>query len=202
MKYSFFKHIVLPLLLVGCFTVGLSSFREVEKPKNNTLEAFIADWPETSKKIAKTIEDKYGDPDEKTASMLVWHNKGPWKRTIVWRDTVAHHFPMPHPDLLEQVIDYKVPLDKYDDLAMYDGSVIVERTKGEISARCDKEGANMLALNLAHEVATGVRSVKDARAFYAKTIKNFMAGQSSPYMERFLFTVPKGGTADADRSVM
>lgn len=162
------------------------------------MNAIIADWPETSKKVAKTIKDKYGEPDGKMADMLIWHNNGPWKRTIVWRDTVAHHFPMPHPDLLEQVIDYKVPLDKYDDLAMYDGSVIIERTKGEISARCDKEGANMLALNLAHEVATGAKTVKEARSFYAQTIKNFMAGKSSSYLERFLFKVPKDNTADTD----
>ncbi|MGH8284417.1 MAG: hypothetical protein ACRETT_01460 [Steroidobacteraceae bacterium] len=37
---------------------------------------------------------------------------------------------MPHKDVLEQVIDYKVPPDKFDDLARYDGSVIAERTKG------------------------------------------------------------------------
>jgi hypothetical protein len=52
-----------------------------------------------------------------------------------------------------------VPPDKFDELAEYDGSVIVERTKGEIAARCDLEGANFLALNLAHEIVTGKRSV-------------------------------------------
>ncbi len=51
---------------------------------------------------------------------------------------VPHDFPMPHPDLLEQFVDYQVPPDKFDELAQYDGSVIVERTKGEISARCTR----------------------------------------------------------------
>ncbi len=46
-------------------------------------------------------------------------------------------------------------MDKYEDLAMFDGSVIVERTKDEISARCDKEEMNLLALNLANDVAAG-----------------------------------------------
>ncbi len=53
---------------------------------------------------------------------------------------------MKHTDLLEQFIDYKVPLDKYDDLAKFDGSVGVNRTKGELSARCDAEAHNLLAL--------------------------------------------------------
>ena len=66
--------------------------------------------------------------------------------------TADGFFPAPHPDVMKQAIDYRVALDKYDDLAMYDGSVIVERTKGELAARCEMEGANFLAINLAHDV--------------------------------------------------
>lgn len=54
-------------------------------------------------------------------------------------EEIDHSFPMPHKDVLLQVINYRVPPDKFDDLAEYDGSVIVERTKGEIAARCDGE---------------------------------------------------------------
>jgi len=46
---------------------------------------------------------------------------------------------MPHKDVLEQFVNRNVPVEKFKELAQYDGSVIVERTKGEISARCDKE---------------------------------------------------------------
>ena len=70
---------------------------------------------------------------------------------------------MPHPDLLEQFIDYQAPPEMYDELAVYDGSVIVERTKGEISARCDKEEMNFLAINLANDVAIGERTPDEAR---------------------------------------
>jgi hypothetical protein len=112
--------------------------------------------------------EKYGQPDEVTAMRLVWHDNGPWKRTIVTKEETDHAFPMPHKDVLEQVIDYRVPTDKVDDLAKYDGSVIVERTKGELSARCDKEEANYLALNLANDVATGKKSPADAREQYAE----------------------------------
>jgi hypothetical protein len=54
-------------------------------------------------------------------------------------------------------------------LARYDGSVIVERTKGEISARCDKEEMNFLAINLGNDVVTGKKDVDAARKFYADT---------------------------------
>lgn len=83
--------------------------------------------------------EKYGAPNEYTESMLIWNNNGPWKRTIVYKEEVDHHFPMPHKDVLEQFVNRNVPVEKFTELAQYDGSVIVERTKGEISARCDKE---------------------------------------------------------------
>jgi hypothetical protein len=108
---------------------------------------------------------------------------------------------MQHTDLLEQFIDYRVPTDTFDELAEYDGSVIVERTKGVMSARCDKEETNFLALNLANDIATGKRSVDDARQFYADTAMAFTQGRKDPYTQRLQFTVPKGGTADADKPV-
>ena len=98
------------------------------------------------------------------------------------RDPVDHNFPTPHPDLLEQFINYKVPVEKFDDMAAYDGSVILERTKGEMSARCDLKRANFLAINLTNDVATGKRNTEQARA----------------YMKGFVFSVPSGGTADPD----
>ena len=109
--------------------------------------------------------------------MLVWHDNGPWKLSILYRDEVPHDFPKPHTDLLEQFVDYRVPTDTFDELAAYDGSVIVERTKGEISARCDKEEMKFLALNLADDIVKGRRTVADARAFYAKTAMAAMQGE-------------------------
>lgn len=158
----------------------------------------IATWPATSREVAETIIGRYGPPDEATASRLMWFGNGPWKRTIVYRDTIEHRFPMPHVDLLEQVIDYRVPPDMFDELAHYDGSVIVERTRGEMAARCDKELANFLAINLAHDVVTGRRTVDEARRFYAETIEAVKAGERPAYTREFQFQVPRGGTADPD----
>ncbi len=167
-----------------------------------SADSVLSNWPAKAQEVAKKMIDKYGQPAEVTASMLVWHNTGPWKRTIIYRDEVMHQFPMSHPDLLEQFIDYRVPVGKFSDLAAYDGSVIVERTKGEISARCDKEEANFLALNLAHDIVTGKRTVEEARRFYAETIKALMAGQKPAYTQKLQFEMPKGNTADPDKPAM
>jgi hypothetical protein len=164
--------------------------------------ADIQDWSETSKKAAQAMLDKYGQPNEATASMWIWHDNGPWKRTIVYSEAVDHDFPMPHKDVMQQFINYDAPVDKFDELAAYDGSVIVERTKAEMSARCDKEEANFLAINLAHEVATGERSVEEARQFYADTIQAMMQGESSPYLQGFVFDVAQENLNNPDETLI
>ena len=101
---------------------------------------------------------------------------------------------------MEQVIDHKVPVAKFSDLAAYDGSVTVRRTDGELSAKCDKEGANFLAINLAHDVLTGKKTVAQARDFYANAIKEFaLQNKMSPYMKSFQFSMSKGATNETDK---
>ena len=69
---------------------------------------------------------------------------------------------------MESVIDYRGPPEQFSALAAFDGSVIAERTAGEVSARCHDEQANFLALNLMHDIVTGAKGVEEARAYYAK----------------------------------
>lgn len=159
----------------------------------------IASWPEVSQKAAKAMMEKYGAPQGVTPDMLVWHNNGPWKRTIVYSKPVQHDFPMRHMDVMEQFIDYRVPPGKYDELAEFDGSVVAARTNGELSARCDKEAANFLAINLADEVVSGKRSVKEARAEYAQQIMAKMGGKPAPLTEKLMVVSPTSETADPDK---
>lgn len=88
-------------------------------------------------------------------------NNGPWKRSELVNEEIQHDFPKPHHDMLKQAIAWKVPAGKFDDLAEYDGSIIVERTKGEVAARCDKEEANFLAINLAFTPPIGMQGDPD-----------------------------------------
>lgn len=195
---------VLALMLsVGCMSQDMdkSGSMDGKMMSKSSLETAVRGWHPAAQEAAMFMMNKYGSPDGMTGDMLVWNNSGPFKRTIVYREAVDHHFPMKHPDVLEQFVNYEAPEDKFDDIAMYDGSVIIERTKGEMSARCDKEVANLLALNLADEIATGRRTVEDARMKYAEQIKAMKAGQSAPYTERLMFTPPRSG-ADPDRPVM
>lgn len=81
----------------------------------------------------------------------------------------------------------------------YDGSVSFHRTRGELSAECDVEEMNLLALNLAHDVITGKRTPADARAFYAKNAMAFKQGDtSSAYVAGLIFQ-QDASSADPDK---
>lgn len=166
-----------------------------------SLQELTRDWPEASKKAAQDMQQKYGAPSGVTPSRVVWQDKGPWKEIIVYKEEVQHDFPMPHTDVLEQVIAYDVPADKFDELAEYDGSVIAERTKGTLAARCDREEANFLALNLAEDIVKGEKSVEEARQAYAEAIQQFKGGQQPDIMQQLTFQPPQEA-GDTDVAVI
>jgi hypothetical protein len=148
-----------------------------------TTRDILADWPEDAREAAQLVIDAYGEPHERSASELRRFGVGPWKRILAQRQTWNHEFPAPHIDCVESVIDYAVPPDRVADLARFDGSVMVERTTGELSARCHDEQANNLALGLAHDIVTGARSVDDARAYYGKEFLDYRRKEPTPYMD-------------------
>lgn len=166
------------------------------------VERIIADWPEAAQMGAHQLMTQYGPPNEATSTKLLWYRTGPWKRTILTSDEVLHNFPSPHADFLTQWIDYRVPTDKFDVIARYDGSCLVDRTTGEAGARCDSEAANMLTLNLMHDLVTDTRTVEDARSFYSETMAAYVLGRPAPYCEGFRFELPQGGTEDPDNPVV
>ncbi len=166
------------------------------------VERTIEGWPEAQKNVARQMLAKYGPQNEATPTKLFWYRNSPWKRTILSSDIVAHNRPTPHSDFLTQVIDYRVPPDKFDDIARFDGSILLDRTRGELAARCDSEAANVLGLNMVHEIVTGKRSVENARETSAQNTVTYNLGRAAPYAERLLFEVPEGGTEDLDESTI
>ncbi|MDD3647181.1 MAG: hypothetical protein PHS44_01605 [Candidatus Dojkabacteria bacterium] len=163
------------------------------------VEDVIAAWNDKPREAAKRLVEYYGDPDEICKNRLIWHNtRDGWKRTVLVNQAIPHNFPDSHFDFLEQVIDYQVPLDMYTPLAKYDGSIIVERTKGEISARCGGTSMNFVAINLAHEIIQGKRSVEDAREKYTELYQEYANGKESEYTKGFIFDIPKEDTKDED----
>ena len=191
--------LIAALASAGCaHRSALSELEALQSPQGPTWADRIASWPEASQNAAREMGQKYGSPDEATDTHLVWLERGPWKRSILSREPVPHEWPEPHLDVLEQVIDFRVDPARIDDLARFDGSVMVERTKGELSARCGSERANFLAINLARDVATAKRTVEDARAFYEEAMAGPTTGEKAQYMAQLMFDEVTTETADPD----
>ena len=178
-----------------------TSAGDVDKPRitGRALTDLLASWPAKQRETAMMLISKYGEPTVAGDRMLVWYNTGPFVKTAVAKDEAPHNFPMPHTDYLTQTVKHTVPADKLAALYEYDGSVWFHRTRGELSAQCDVEAMNFLALNLAHDVITGKRTAADAREFYAKTAMAFKQGdKSSPYVNGLIFPT-EPNAADPDR---
>jgi hypothetical protein len=168
----------------------------------STLDRFIREWPAAPKNVARQMIEKYGPANEATPTRLFWYATPPWKRIEVSADPVVHNWPAPHEDFFTQVIDYRVPPEMVHLIAMFDGSILVDRTRGEVWARCDSEAANVLGLNMVHEIVTGKRTVEEARATSSQHTVAYNMGRSAPYAERLQFNVPAGGTEDLDKPMV
>lgn len=164
-----------------------------------TVQTIINDWNAMSKKAANLTIEQYGPPNEATPSRLIWYNNGPWKRTIVYRDEIPHDFPQPHTDVIENFINYRVPPEMFSELAKFDGSVVVERTRGEVSSRCDMEAANIIALNLMNDIVTGKLDAKKAREVYGEVTSAYIMNRPAPYAEALQFHIPTEDTMDTDK---
>lgn len=162
----------------------------------------IERWPDESREAARLVIDAHGEPDEATGSFLTWHGAGAWKRIVASKDFFRHDFPAPHIDSVESVIDYRVPVERIAAVTAFDGSVVVERTAGEVFARCHDEQANNLALNLMHDIVTGAKSVEQAREYYAKEFVDYRRKEPTPYMDRLRIPSGEGPTVDPDRRAL
>ena len=169
------------------------------KPALAPHEAATVGWPEHARLAALAMVKEYGPPAETTPTALTWYRTGPFKRTVAHRDELAHKFPAPHLDVLEQVIDLRVPPEKLAELAAFDGSLVANRTRGELASFGDSEQENLLALNLANEIVIGNDTAEQARRAWIGVTRLIDAQGPQPFTRSLVFAVPSGGTTDPDQ---
>jgi hypothetical protein len=157
-------------------------------------------WSEEAREPAGPVLEKYGNPHEISSSVLIWNGVGPWKRLVVYRDVDEHNFPAPHLDSVESFIQHTVPTERVSALAEFDGSVVFNRTRGELSARCHDEEANCLALNLAIDIVEGRKTVDVARQYYGHEFLAYRQGDETPYMNGLRFD--PNGLKDPDERTL
>ncbi len=167
------------------------------------VDATTENWPSAPKKVVQETIAQYGLPNEGTPTQLVWHDNGPWKRTVITSDETAHDFPTPHTDFITQTINYDVPVDKLRELAEFDGSLIVYRTAGQVMASCDNEAANILSLNLMHEIVEGRMTAEQARQELGEQQAAWLVNREAPHAQRIAFAQPsESETGYRDEPVM
>ena len=166
-------------------------------------EPIAADWPEPARKAAAAITEKYGPPQEQTATLLIWHRNGPWIRTVVHKVGAEHDFPAKHSDVVEQSLPYKVPLNLFSAVATFNGSVIPDRTRGTLTAYGADETENVLSLNLARAVVRGELTPEQAREKQVAATEELTGGRT-PELAAKLMVEPQqqGDVTDPDTAMI
>lgn len=198
------------ILMVSC---GSSSKKDKDRSisqvmqesiSQKSVESHIAKWPADAKTAAGAMIGKYGLPADVTSNTLVWHNAGPFAKTIVYKDAVKHLFPVPHNDVIEHSVYYPSPsADKVSQIWEFSGSVGLDRTMGMMSARSDREEANILALNLADQIIKGEKSVDEARMEYGKTLMQLSDASEQPshLTQTLVFSTANDRVGDPDHTI-
>ena len=194
----------------GCNTTSQDSNETNKDSMNNVQNAMsdkdgipdVSSWPERPRLAVKEMTAKYGAPLEVSSEAMIWHNAGPYKRIMVTKKEIPHDFPAPHMDFLEHTISYNVPIDKIDDLVAYDASMTINKTQGEMSARCDLEGHNILTLNLARDIIDGKITVEQARKSFGENVVADFGGKHPAYVEQLQFTPPTENVLFPDKPVI
>ena len=161
------------------------------------VHAHLSGWSAGRQKLAADLIARYGPPQEQTARELVWLSRAPWTRIVLHREGIPHNFPLRHEDVLAQTVSYRVPPEKLADLAAYDGSLVVDHTRGELTAHCDAELTNTIMLNLADEIVRGERSPDEALAYHAQLVRAMQTHSPESYGSKLRFTpAPSAQAAD------
>jgi hypothetical protein len=166
------------------------------------IDTYLRTWPEHAFKAAEATIATYGLPNEATPSMLIWKENGPWLRTIIYKDEIVHDFPRTHYDVIENVVQLKVPPNKVNDIVAFEGSVTVKRTEGVVSVRTNNEAMSFLAINLVNDIATGKKSAQQARKDYARGVVQLGQGEPPVAATKLQFTPADDRAQDPDKSLL
>ncbi|MBI3420966.1 MAG: hypothetical protein HY006_02785 [Candidatus Sungbacteria bacterium] len=156
----------------------------------SSIDGIVHRWPWLSQNLSRQLVRTYGLPHEATDERLVWLYNDPWARTTLYRDGVYHSFPKPHLDVLEQTLDYLVPINKVRLVESYSASLRVDRGRRQVTVRCANEAMNYLIINLAHEIAVGLLTPDQARLRQREVIGALRLRWPEPMAESLQFTQP------------
>jgi hypothetical protein len=165
------------------FAAGCASFKRIP---DELAQIVTGRWAAPSAQAARALIDEYGLPDDITPGKLTWNDHGSWKRTVVFNRKPVYRSAADM-DVIEQTVDYALTPAQAAEMLAFSDSLTIDLSKGELSSRSDRESANSLNLNLAVEVARGLKTVPEAKIARARIQELEASGKSSPYTTGLLF---------------
>jgi len=174
-RLTAFVSVVLTALIAGGATIGYRHY--IQAPRR--LEAHTRAWFERPRVMSQVLMDRYGPPSVLEPKAASWYSREPYKRITVHGDSPENY--------LEQAVGYQAEPEAVERVRAFGQGVRLDLISEELTVRSNSEPMNLLALNLANEVAKGGRSPEEAKSLYARTVKLAAAGKSSPYTEKLLF---------------
>lgn len=181
--------------LVALGILGLAALDGRDWPAHaaEKAESVIASWPDLSRRTAEMMIEEHGKPNKIENDRMVWHGLYRGRKTVVYRSNPE--------GVIEQTVNYRVPDKKVGELELLDKRLKIDRGASELTAVSDSLRTDFLLLNLAHEVASGFRSLEAAQAFRDREQKLAMAGKESRYREGLLFERPIPVSIYPDRTL-
>jgi hypothetical protein len=164
-----------------------------------TTDEIMKEWSVTPRITAQQIRSKYGEPSEGSMQMLAWENKEPWKRIEVRNEEVEHKFPKKHTECATFTLEHSFSPDKLKDLSELNGSILVDKTKGQIHVRAKDEQTAITEINIANNVAQGMLSLEEAKQLAAQEIQKVEQALPSQYSQKLMFSPKK--SADPGEAV-
>ncbi|HVL56026.1 MAG TPA: hypothetical protein VM491_05950 [Burkholderiaceae bacterium] len=166
-------------------------------------------WPRFMQTLVESLVERYGPPHEISEERVAWNVNGPWHRTEVRHRLTDSGGVLPK-EILEQRITYpplvrrtpgKTPVagrpdpqQRFRELVLPD-HCRVTLDRDTLIARCDNEASNIIAVNLAHEIISGKRSVRDAQRLYTKTLDAMIDNPRTPPLAQRPQFLPGKATA-------
>lgn len=173
---------------------------DVNKQAHERAVNLTSGWPDSAVTAAKEMVVRYGEPTEVTRDSLLWKNVPVFKRIIVHREVYSNRFPLLHQTPLEHVVNYDAKEGRIEDVSEYDGSIVFDRTRGEVSVSGENESMNILSINLAHNIMQGNMTPSQARIENGKETMNYLNGNRTAMTQALQFG-NQINTADAGETI-
>ena len=127
---------------------------------------------------------QFGKPDYVVVDRLIWLNPFPNIMAIKLVDeSISHGFPAPHNDFVYSKAKIKLTAEQQAALAFVSGSIIVDRLRGLVIARCGALIKNQVTLGFVYDISRGLLAGRpdELKAEYARRIKNNIVSASGAF---------------------